>query len=70
MAGDGSGQIGKYVELLKITSLGDSQEPGGGQLATGAAIAETRLSPLHACAKRSFGTIVGWLDAFIVDKSE
>jgi len=70
MAGDGSGQMGQDIELLKVARLGDRQETCSSQLAVGTAIAKAGFSPLHTRSKRSFGAVVRRLYSFVVHKSE
>ena len=67
---NGHREIGQNIEALKITGFGDGQQTSRGQLAGGAAIAEADFPPLHARAERSFGAVVGGLDAVLFEKSK
>ena len=45
------GQIGERIELLHLARARDRQQPGDGELAGLAAIAEHDLAPLHNDAR-------------------
>ena len=70
MAGKGSGEIGQDAEPLKIAGFGYGQQASRGEFAIGAAIAEADFAPLHASAERSFGGVIGGLDAFVFNKGK
>ena len=70
MGRDRGGEIGQSIDALKITGFGDSQQTGRGQLPSGAAISETDFPPLHGRAQRSFGAVVGGLNALLFEKGK
>src|SRR5271165_979589 len=69
VANNSLAQIRQDVETLQVAGFGNCQQAGRGQLAGGAAVAEANLAPLHTSAEGSFGAVVGWLDALLLQKS-
>ena len=68
MAGYRTGQILKRADLVQPAGLRDGEQASGGVLACHTAVAEADFSPLHAGSQGTFGTVVGRLDAGVLQK--
>jgi hypothetical protein len=70
VTGNRGGEVCQDIEALKVTGFSDGQQASRGQLPLGAAVTEADFAPLHTGAERSFGTIIGGLDAFLFQEGK
>ena len=64
------GEVGQGVTFLLNAGLGNGQQACGSESASLAAISKNDFAQLDDDAQGLFGAVVGWLDAFVIEKAK